>query len=106
MKKKRYKQKRKVMNLYYVTNGYIGYSATHVYVIAENEDRAEEMATIEFKNDARNEDYDERLATHKKFGWPTDHLEEYRYDESYWTNLNVALVAADTRQEFISDVMD
>lgn len=106
MKKKRYMKKRKKMNLYYVTNGYTGYSQTHVYVIAENHERAEELASRRFREDARNKDYDEVLANYKKLGWPTDHLKEYRYDESYWTDLDVYCEAEDVSKEFVSDVND
>ncbi|PDY43375.1 hypothetical protein COO17_02260 [Bacillus wiedmannii] len=106
MKKKRYMKKRKKMNLYYVTNGYMGGSQIHVYVIAENIDRAIELASEKFKEDARNESYDERLAYHKKYGWSTDHLEEYRYDESYWTDLEAYCEEEDVSREFVSDVND
>lgn len=106
MKKKRYKHKRKIMNLYYVTNGFMGYAAVHVYVIAENEHRAKELAESEFKEKAKNEDYESKLKFYKQRGWCTDHLKKYNHDESYWKRLNVELVAADTRQEFVSGVMD
>ncbi|MCT4572929.1 hypothetical protein N3930_37525, partial [Bacillus thuringiensis] len=66
----------------------------------------EELASRRFREDARNKDYDEVLARHKKIGWPTDHLQEYRYDENYWTDLDVYCEAEDVSQEFVSDVND
>ncbi|MBE7099475.1 hypothetical protein [Bacillus cereus] len=88
MKKKRYKQKRKKMNLYYVTNGYFGDTGVHVYVIAENEDRAEELASQKFKEDAKeNEEYGSGS-----------------YEENYWTDLEVLCEAEDVSKEFVSDV--
>ncbi|HDR4393167.1 TPA: hypothetical protein ACOQ31_004652 [Bacillus cereus] len=106
MKRKRYKRKRRVMNLYRVTNGFMGYGAVHVYVIAENENRAKELAALEFKEEARNEEYEAELKLYKQRGWCTDHLKKYNYDESYWTRLDVELVAEDTTQEFVSGAMD
>ncbi|EEM38023.1 hypothetical protein bthur0004_61370 [Bacillus thuringiensis serovar sotto str. T04001] len=82
----------------------MGSSQVHVYVIAEDEERAKELASEKFKEDARDEDYDEKLADHKKYGWSTNDLEEYRYDESYWTNLKVYCEAEDTSKEFVSDI--
>ncbi|PGB56874.1 hypothetical protein [Bacillus anthracis] len=102
MNKKRYKK----MNLYYVTNGYMGDSQVHVYVIATNKERAIELASAKFKEDARDEGYDESFAYHKKYGWPTNDLKEYRYDESYWTDLEAYCEAEDVSQEFVSDVND
>lgn len=106
MKKKRYKHKRKVMNLYCITNGYTGDGAVHVYVIAENESRAKELATLEFKEDARNDSYERDLESYKRYGFDTSILKEYQYDERYWTNLKVEFVVEDTSQEFVSGVMD
>lgn len=84
----------------------MGYAAVHVYVIAENECRAKDLAELEFKEEARNEEYEAELKLYKQRGWCTDHLKEYRHDESYWKRLKVELVAEDTSQEFISGVMD
>lgn len=72
------------MNLYYVTNGYYGDGQVHVYVIAENEERAKELAAAQFKDSARNEDY----------------------PESYWTNLKAHCMTDDTSKEFVTDVRD
>ncbi|MFI8673486.1 hypothetical protein ACIGIJ_27080 [Bacillus paranthracis] len=106
MKRKRYKHKRMVMNLYCVTNGFMGYGAVHVYVIAEKEHRAKELAESKFKEEARNEEYESELKFYKQRGWCADHLKKYNHDESYWKRLNVELVAADTTQEFVSGAMD
>ncbi|MGN4423431.1 hypothetical protein ACTFQN_06180 [Bacillus cereus group sp. MYBK30-1] len=94
------------MKLYYVTNGYTGNSQVHVYVIAENEDRAKELASEKFKDDARNESYEREVELFKGIGRSIDGLKEYRYDEKYWTNLKVYCEAEDTSKEFASDVND
>lgn len=73
------------MNVYSVTNGYIGYSVMFVLVVAETEARARELAAERFKSasDAR----------------------RVPYPENYWTNLQVEFICS-TDKEFASEVMD
>ncbi|MEH7541818.1 hypothetical protein V7426_21730 [Bacillus thuringiensis] len=94
------------MKLYYVTNGYTGFSQVHVYVIAENEEKAKELASVKFKEEARDNSYERYVELFKELGKPTDGLKKYRYDERYWTNLTVHLEAEDTSKEFTTDVWD
>ncbi len=94
------------MKLYCVTNGYTGNSQVHVYVIAEDEERAKELASEKFKKDARNESYERQVETFQSVGCSTDGLKKYHYDERYWTDLEVYLEAEDTSKEFVSDVND
>ncbi|PEE16026.1 hypothetical protein CON53_21365 [Bacillus cereus] len=96
--------RRVIVKLYYVTNGYTGDDQVHVYVIAENEERAKELASEKFKEDARNESYEHDVELFQSVGRSTDGLKEYRYDERYWTNLKVYCEVEDTSKEFASDV--
>lgn len=94
------------MNLYCVTNGYIGNSQIYVYVIAESEERAKELASAKFKEDAKNESYERQVELFQSLGRPIDGLKEYRYDERYWNDLEVYCESEDTSKEFVSDVSD
>lgn len=81
------------MKLYRVYNGYNADSAVHVIVVAENEEWARDAASIAFKKEARYSD-SERELTRK----------EYRYDERYWMNLDVELLADNLTKLYCSKV--
>jgi hypothetical protein len=68
------------MRLYEVTNGYMGASYVRCLVIAENEERALELAKEQYKNkDSR---------------------------EKYWNNLYAECICEDVTKEFAGDVAD
>lgn len=87
------------MKLYQVYNGFTGYSDVHVLVVAENEDRANELASEEFKAKARNESYDPQSIFPSR-------KEEFKYSESYWTNLDVCLIQDDLTIESVGEVSE
>ena len=70
------------MNLYKVYNGYTGFSAVHVIVVADSESRAKELASSAFKKDG-----------------------ERAYKQSYWTNLEVELLL-ESIKEYVSEVTE
>lgn len=72
------------MRVYEVTNGYVGNSYTRVYVIAENEDRAKEIAKERYKKVAKENDY--------------------RND--YFENLKEECICEDTTKEWCSEMYD
>lgn len=94
------------MKLYEVTNGYMGDSYIRVYIIAESEERAKEMASLKFKERARSPHYEEDIETYQQYGWDTSRVEEYLYEENYWTNLDVECLSEDCSKEFASEVND
>ena len=68
------------MKLYEVTNGYTGFSYVRCYVVAENEERARELATKEYQKHTY-------------------------YKESYWKNLTVEFIC-DCDKEFVGEIKD
>jgi hypothetical protein len=72
------------MKLFEASNGYVGYSYTRCLIIAENEDRARELATINFKIKA---------------------LEDV-YEEDYWNDLEIICIADDVDKEFVGKIQD
>jgi hypothetical protein len=94
------------MELYEVTNGFVGDSYLRVLVVAPNEKRAKELASLEFKKNARNEDYEKELEKYKKWGWDTSRVKEYRYPERYWKNLKVRCLCDDLTSEWSSEVIE
>ena len=68
------------MKLFRATNGYIGFSDVHCYVVAESEERARELATDKFK-------------------------EVELYKENYWNDLEIEYIC-DCDKEFATDVSD
>ena len=94
------------MNLYEVTNGFTAYSYVRVLVIAPNEERAKELATKEFKEEAKNEYYEEQLARYKQIGLDSKEVKEFIYPESYWSELEVICLHEDVTKEFVSCAHD
>jgi hypothetical protein len=94
------------MKLYEVTNGYMGDSYLRVIVVAPNEERAKELASLEFQENARNENYEKELEMYKKWGWDTSRVKEYNYPERYWKNLDVICLCDDLTKEWSSVVFD
>jgi hypothetical protein len=80
------------VNVYKVYNGYMTDSYIFCIVIAPNEEKAKEAASERFKEDAKNEYYEERVKQYKERGWDISSIEEYNQEERYWTKLNVELV--------------
>jgi hypothetical protein len=76
------------MNLYVVYNGYQGYTAVYIEVIACTEERANELASEQFKKDGTS-------------GF-------IPHAESYWTDLEVEFKyrLADGYEEYVSEVLD
>ena len=70
------------MNLYKVYNGYTGFSAVHVIVLADNNNRAVELASEAFKKEG-----------------------EGKYKKSYWSNLEAELLAENIK-EYVSEVTE
>lgn len=80
------------LNLYKVSNGYMGYGYIHVIVIAGDEEEAEELAARKFKEHA------------------DEHADKYPgvepYDDDYWTHLRVGILKEDISEPFVSRVVD
>lgn len=72
------------MNLYEVTNGYIGDSYVRAVVIAETPERAKNLAEPSFKEEAHYE-----VLGKKKCNYP----------ESYWEDLHAHLLIEDVSKE-------
>jgi hypothetical protein len=70
------------MKLYEATNGFMRFSYVRAYVIAENEERALQIAKDKFKENNRN------------------------HGSRYWENVEVKAICEDTTKEFISDIED
>lgn len=74
-------RKEEVMQLFKVYNGFVGFSDTRCYVVAETEGRALELAREKFE--AENPDY-----------------------EGYYTDLSAEVIFTDCSVENVSAVMD
>ncbi|EJL1640127.1 hypothetical protein NL868_001305 [Shigella flexneri] len=94
------------MKLFQVFNGYMGDGEVFCTVIAKDQKRAYELASEKFRESARNEDYETDLETYQKYGWDTSRIKKYRYDERYWTNLEVICLSDDLTKEYASEVRD
>jgi len=73
------------VNLYEITNGYIGYSYTRVYAWAPTEERALELAQDAYRKHAQE---------------PRD------YPARYWTNLECKLLFSDDAEPFATAPSD
>lgn len=73
------------MKLYEVTNGYLGNSYTRVYVIAEDEDGAENIARERYKEYTK---------------------ETGCYEEEFYKDLKVECICEDTNKKWCSEVYD
>lgn len=71
------------MKLYEVINGYCGFSALRVYVIANSEEDAIKMASKKYKEDS-----------------------DGMYSEKYWKNLKAKCLCEDTAKEWSSEVIE
>lgn len=74
------------MKLYVILNGYQGDGAVKVYVVAQNEERAIELARAKFKE-----------ATERP-GSP--------YDQSYYVDLEVEWRCDNLKEEWVSEIKD
>ncbi|WP_425204003.1 hypothetical protein [Priestia megaterium] len=83
------------MNLYEIYNGYTGYGSVHVIVLAENDEKAKELASEQLKESAKRESYERDMKLYTERGWDTKNLKEYMYPESYWTELKVETLCED-----------
>ena len=70
------------MKLFEVDNGYIGFGVVKCFVIAENEDRAIEIARHKYKAQSK------------------------CYGEHYYLNLTATCLCDDTSKEFVSEITD
>ena len=70
------------MKLFEVENGYIGFGVVKCFVIAENEDRAIEIARHKYKAQSK------------------------CYGEHYYLNLTATCLCDDTSKEFVSEITD
>jgi len=71
------------MKLYIITNGFQGFGIVKTITIAENEERALELATLKFKAESE---------TNPAYG------------ERYYTNLKAELICKDVSKEWSSEV--
>jgi len=71
------------MKLYRAYNGYTGFSAVHVIVVAESETQAAELAANSFKVEG-----------------------ERKCDERYWQNIEVELLCDDLTCPFVTEPID
>lgn len=94
----------KEMKLYEVSNGYIGDSYLRVIVVAVDDDRARELASNEFKENARNKRYEKDLKVRKRLGMDISSVKEFDYPDSYWTNLEVVCLSEDVSKEYVGEV--
>ncbi|MED4969730.1 hypothetical protein [Parageobacillus toebii] len=95
-----------IMKLYEVTNGFMGDSYLRVLVVAPNKRRAKELASLKFKEEARNKNYEKELEMYKKWGWDTSGIKEYRYPERFWKDLEVVCLCDDLTNEWSSEVIE
>jgi hypothetical protein len=72
------------MKLFEVINKYVGESYVRLYVIAENEERALEIARAKYKWYAE--------------GGYRDYI---TYDEDYWKELKIRVICEDTSKEWV-----
>ncbi len=77
------------MKLWIVYNGFLGFGSCKVYVIAETEKRAIEMARDVYKKEV------EKMRLNQK-------LYDY-YKKRYYTNLKAELLCDDTTKEWVAD---
>ncbi len=77
------------MQLYEVTNGYVGDGYTHVLVLAEDEEQARRLASEKFKAES-----DSRVA---------DFGESHAYKSDYWEKLEAERLA-EVANPWASDV--
>lgn len=70
------------MKLFEVNNGYVGFGVVKCFVIAENEDRAIEIARHKYKAQSK------------------------CYGEHYYLNLTATCLCDDTSKEFVSEITD
>jgi len=82
-------KREKSMKLYEVTNGYCGESNVKVFVIAESEERAKQLAYKRYKKDA--EEKNEYFVVYK---------------ESYYTNLTAECLCEDVTKEWSTEPRD
>jgi hypothetical protein len=73
------------MKLYEITNGYCGNSYVRCLVVAENKEKAVELATPKFKAESNNE-YNS-------------------YPDKYWNNLDAEEIC-DCENEFVGEIDD
>lgn len=83
------KRDEKAMKLYEVTNGYIGESYVKVLVIAENEERAKQLAYKRYKKEAGERN--------KRFKV---------YSEAYYNNLTIECLCEDVTKEWSTEPRD
>lgn len=74
------------MKLYVITNGYQGSGLVKVYVVAQNEERAIELARVKFKEET------------EQPGSP--------YDQSYHVDLEVEWRCDNLKEEWVSEIKD
>ncbi|MED3563458.1 hypothetical protein [Bacillus xiapuensis] len=91
------------MKLYEVTNGYIGDSYLRI-IVAADDDRARELASNEFKENARNKSYEKDLETRKRLRLDTSSVKEFNYLDNYWTDLEVVCLSEDVSKEYVGEV--
>ena len=72
------------MKLYIVTNGFQGFGIVKAITIAENEEKALELAKVQFKTEA----------------------ESTTHGERYYSNLQAELICKDTSIEWSSEVTE
>lgn len=72
----------KCMKLYEVNNGYVGFGVVKCFVIAENEDRAIEIARHKYKAQSK------------------------YYNKDYYLNLTATCLCDNTSNEFVSEILD
>ena len=82
------------MKIYVITNGYMSDAISKVIVCAANKERALELASAKFKEDAR-----------RVNAWRGSYLaEEPQREERYWTRLTVLDVFDNLDEEWASEV--
>ncbi|MHC1683703.1 MAG: hypothetical protein AB6733_12215 [Clostridiaceae bacterium] len=79
----------KIMKLYEVKNGYIGESCVKVFVIAESEERAQQLAYKRYKKHAEEKNKYFKV-----------------YSQSYFTNLTAECLCEDVRKEWATEPRD
>lgn len=99
------------MKLFEVFNGYTGYEEVHVEVIAENENRAYELASERFKEYAKSPTFEkmneiENEACRKYPNRNRSEIKDYLYPSKFWEELEIVYMydLAGDYEEYVSEV--
>lgn len=80
------------MNHYKAYNGYVGESEIYVDVYACDLGEAMDEAVSAFMEKAKNPYYESQVARNKQYGWSTDNIRRFMYEEDFYNPANIKIV--------------